>query len=170
MDIKHVLPPRWTRRTQLCEPPNKCSHVSGVSHLQLPQLHSMGFCTMLHYKGVPRLQECCRQFEADMVRNSRNKIHQTWERPYTEALYTARSICTALLLSALPHRKQGWHPIVSSNECILDHRIRTGIFSISVQFSLHSSHISSCLILSVHPSLPDNYHTVTLLNNAGRIH
>ena len=34
------------------------------------------------YKVVPRLRECCREVEADEVNNSRNKILQTWERPY----------------------------------------------------------------------------------------
>ena len=43
--------------------------------------------TGLHYKVVPRLRECCRQVEADMVSNTRNNIHQTWERPYSGALY-----------------------------------------------------------------------------------
>ena len=33
------------------------------------------------YKAVPRLRECCRQVEAQEVSNSRNIIHQTWERP-----------------------------------------------------------------------------------------
>ena len=33
------------------------------------------------FKAVPRLGECCRQVEAEEVSNSRNKIHQTWERP-----------------------------------------------------------------------------------------
>ena len=37
--------------------------------------------------AVPRLQECCRHFEAKVVSNNRNKIHQTWERPYTPALH-----------------------------------------------------------------------------------
>ena len=42
----------------------------------------------LNYKAVPRLCECCRQVEAKEVSNSRNKIHQTWERPYSGALYS----------------------------------------------------------------------------------
>ena len=44
--------------------------------------------TGLHYKAVPRLRECCRQVEAEVVRKSRNKIHQTKERPYNWALHT----------------------------------------------------------------------------------
>ena len=32
----------------------------------------------LKYKAGPRLQECCRQVEAEVVSNCRNKIHQTW--------------------------------------------------------------------------------------------
>ena len=38
-------------------------------------------------KAVPRLRECCGQAETEVVSYSRNKIHQTWERPYSEALY-----------------------------------------------------------------------------------
>ena len=40
----------------------------------------------LDYKAVPRLRECCRHVEAKVVRISRNKVHQTWERPYSPAL------------------------------------------------------------------------------------
>ena len=29
-------------------------------------------------KGCPRLRECCRQDQAEVVSKSRNKIHQTW--------------------------------------------------------------------------------------------
>ena len=43
--------------------------------------------TGLDYKAVPRLRECCMQVEAEVVSNSRNKIHQTWEWPYSPALY-----------------------------------------------------------------------------------
>ena len=39
------------------------------------------------YKDVPRLRECCRQVKAEEVSNSRNNIHQTWERPYRDSLY-----------------------------------------------------------------------------------
>ena len=38
------------------------------------------------YKTIPKLQECCRQVETELVSNSRNKIHQTWRRPYSPAL------------------------------------------------------------------------------------
>ena len=48
-----------------------------------PKLNSTG----LHFQAVPRLPECCRQAEAEVICNSRNKIHQTWEQPYSEALY-----------------------------------------------------------------------------------
>ena len=41
----------------------------------------------LHYKAVPRLRECWRQVEAEVVSNSRNKSHQTWERPFSGDLY-----------------------------------------------------------------------------------
>ena len=36
---------------------------------------------------IPRLRECCRQVEAEVGSNSRNKIHKTWEQPYSAALY-----------------------------------------------------------------------------------
>ena len=35
--------------------------------------------TGLDYKAVPSLRECCRQVEAEVVSNSRDKIHQTWQ-------------------------------------------------------------------------------------------
>ena len=35
----------------------------------------------------PRLRECCRQVEAEVVSNSQNKIHQTWERKFSPPLY-----------------------------------------------------------------------------------
>ena len=37
--------------------------------------------------AIPRLRECCTQVEAEEVRNSRNKVHQTWEQPYLDSLY-----------------------------------------------------------------------------------
>ena len=42
--------------------------------------------TGLPYKAVPRLQECCKEVEAEVVGNSRNTIFETWERPYRGAL------------------------------------------------------------------------------------
>ena len=38
----------------------------------------------------PRLPECCRQVEAEVVSKSRNKIPQTWGPPISGALYTAK--------------------------------------------------------------------------------
>ena len=35
----------------------------------------------------PRLCECCRQSQAEVISKSRNKIHQTWGPPFTQALY-----------------------------------------------------------------------------------
>ena len=35
----------------------------------------------------PRLRECCRQVEAEVVSKSRNKIHQTQGPPISGALY-----------------------------------------------------------------------------------
>ena len=35
----------------------------------------------------PRLCECCRQGQAEVVSNSRNKIHQTWRLPFYRSLY-----------------------------------------------------------------------------------
>ena len=50
-------------------------------------------CTLLHtglqYKAGLWLRECCRQVEAEVLSNSRNKIHQTWCLPYTRALYNS---------------------------------------------------------------------------------
>ena len=38
-------------------------------------------------KGGPRLRECCRQCQAEVVSNSSNKVHQTWGLPVSLALY-----------------------------------------------------------------------------------
>ena len=32
-------------------------------------------------KALARLRECCRQAQAEVVSNSKNKIHQTWGLP-----------------------------------------------------------------------------------------
>ena len=39
-------------------------------------------------KVVPRLRECCRQGQADVVSNSSNNIHQTWGPPFSRALWS----------------------------------------------------------------------------------
>ena len=44
------------------------------------------------YEAVPRSQECCRQVEAEVVRNSRNKIHQTWEQPFRGSQYSDKEM------------------------------------------------------------------------------
>ena len=41
--------------------------------------------TGLHHSALPRLWECCRQVEAELVSNSRNKILKTWAASF-EAL------------------------------------------------------------------------------------
>ena len=46
-----------------------------------------GLHTGYLYKAVPRLRECGRQVETEVVSNSRNKVHQTWDRPYSTGLY-----------------------------------------------------------------------------------
>ena len=38
-------------------------------------------------KGLARLREYWRQVQAEVVSNSRNKIHQTWQKPSSRALY-----------------------------------------------------------------------------------
>ena len=40
--------------------------------------HSVGIFTGLGFKVGPRFGECCRQVEAEVICNSRNKIHRTW--------------------------------------------------------------------------------------------
>ena len=37
-------------------------------------------------KGGPRLRECCRQGQAEVLSNSRNEIHQTWGPTYSKSL------------------------------------------------------------------------------------
>ena len=49
--------------------------------------------TGLGWNVVPRLRECLRQVEAEVVSNSNNKIHQTWESLFWPPLYSiAREI------------------------------------------------------------------------------
>ena len=43
--------------------------------------------TGLGKKVVPRLCECCRQSQAEVVSKSSNKIHQTWGPPFSQTLY-----------------------------------------------------------------------------------
>ena len=48
--------------------------------------------TVLHYKAIPRLQECCRKVEGELVGNSRNKILQTWEQPFRDSLCEYKNV------------------------------------------------------------------------------
>ena len=41
---------------------------------------------------LPRLRECYRQVEAEVVSNSSNEIHQTWEALFWQPLYQSASI------------------------------------------------------------------------------
>ena len=43
-------------------------------------------CTGHGQKVVPRLRECCRQSQAEVVSKSSSKIHQTWGPPFSRAL------------------------------------------------------------------------------------
>ena len=42
---------------------------------------------MVAKRVLPRLRECSRQVEAEVVSNSSNKIHQTWEALFWRPLY-----------------------------------------------------------------------------------
>ena len=42
--------------------------------------------TGLGQKVIPRLRECCRHSQAEVVSKSSNKIHQTWGPPFSRAL------------------------------------------------------------------------------------
>ena len=46
--------------------------------------------TGLSKKVVPRLRECCRQAQAEVISNSKDKIHQTWDPYYSPLLHRAR--------------------------------------------------------------------------------
>ena len=62
---------------------------SKLSHLidwQPTKSRQGSLCTGLGLKMVPRLRECCRQSQAELVSKSRNNIHQTWGPPYSRAL------------------------------------------------------------------------------------
>ena len=64
----------WTPST----PPTKPPSTRVVAAEGAPPSYS-GYVPVIY---VPRLRECGREVEAEEVSNSRNKIHQTWERPY----------------------------------------------------------------------------------------
>ena len=70
------------RREPQCNPLRRRSEALSMVRPALSVHH-----TGLDYEAVPRLQECCRQFEAEVVSISRNKVHQTWEQSYSRALY-----------------------------------------------------------------------------------
>ena len=60
----------------------------------------------------PRLRECCRQVEAELVSKSRNKIHQTWGPPIIGALYlrtTSSSSRDVIFVSLSRHRIRPSH-------------------------------------------------------------
>ena len=63
---------------------NFCTRIFYQAHGldKAEEMHSTG----LDYKVIPRLRECCRQVEVEVASNSSNKIHQTWEWPYSGAL------------------------------------------------------------------------------------
>ena len=47
-------------------------------------------CTGVAKRVLPWLRECFRQVEAEVVSNSSNKIHQTWEALFWRPLYIAK--------------------------------------------------------------------------------
>ena len=90
-----------------------------ICHLSLtfPSLRSQAISahsgdTGLHSKAVPRLRECCRQVEADVVSSSRNKTLATWERPYSyngslgelPEILKIHGLSSYHLLSPFPHQ------------------------------------------------------------------
>ena len=44
-------------------------------------------CTWVGKKAPARFRECFRQVLAEVVSKSSNKIHQTWAKPFSRALY-----------------------------------------------------------------------------------
>ena len=81
--------------------------------------------TGLHYKAVPRLQECCRQVEVEVVSISRNKFTKLRnERPFSEALYSVYMQYTYLILqSGLPEPDLvGYEPVAVLAVEVLDAR------------------------------------------------
>ena len=48
---------------------------------------------------LPKLRECSRQVEAEVVRNSSNKIHLTWEALFWRPLYLDHTY------AIVPHNK-----------------------------------------------------------------
>ena len=51
--------------------------------LRLSACRTFPSSTGFGQKVVPRLCECCRQNQAEVVSNSRNKLHQTWPKPFS---------------------------------------------------------------------------------------
>ena len=58
-----------------------------VIHDSSPVVTLPIYCTGVAKRVLPRLRECSRQVEAEVVSNSSNKIHQTWGPPFSRALY-----------------------------------------------------------------------------------
>ena len=58
-----------------------------VANFTQPMACAFAQCTGLGLKASARLCECCRQARAGVVSNSTNKIHQTWPKPFSRALY-----------------------------------------------------------------------------------
>ena len=53
------------------------------------------------------MRECCRQVEAEEVSNSRNKIHQTTYKPFSESLYVCKGLRNPI--NSEMHPLQGKH-------------------------------------------------------------
>ena len=52
--------------------------VTGKANSMKEELDTKVELTVVQYKGATRLRECCRQCQAEVVSNSRDKTHQTW--------------------------------------------------------------------------------------------
>ena len=53
-------------------------------------------------KVGPRLREHHRRVDAEVVSNSSNKIHQTWEPPFSRALYVASHLILGVVRGLPP--------------------------------------------------------------------
>ena len=62
------------------------------------------------------MRECCRQSQAEVVSNSRNKIHQTWGPPFSRALYFPARVGSGRMRVGVRAGREGGYRVTSGPE------------------------------------------------------
>ena len=62
------------------------------------------------------LRECCRQSQAEVVSNSRKKIHQTWGPPFSRALYFPARVGSGRMRVGVRAGREGGYRVTSGPE------------------------------------------------------